>query len=119
MCYKITDSLRIPGGQPGGEALDNSTNYNEMQMRHKDVNSILRTDGHVQYFIYKGAERRGRGREGRVESRERRDGGNGEGVKVRKSGEKVGAMSLYSITVRLLSMLLALFSILDRLSKQK
>ena len=72
MCYKITDSLTIPGGEPGDEALDNPTNYNEMQMRQKDVNSIIRTDGHVQDLIYLGAERRGRGRKGRVESRERR-----------------------------------------------
>lgn len=62
-------------------------------------------------------EEAGEGGKGR--SVERRGGGNGEGVKVRKSGEKVGAMSLYSITARLLSMSLALFSILDRLPKQK
>lgn len=41
------------------------------------------------------------------------------GVKVTKSGEKVEIMSLYSLTARLPSVLWALFSILDRLSKQK
>lgn len=51
MCYKITDSLTIPGGVPRGEALDNPTNYNKMQMRQKDVNSIMRTDGHDQDLI--------------------------------------------------------------------
>lgn len=38
----------------------------------------MRTDGHVQDLIYLGTERRGRGRERKVESRERRGGGNGE-----------------------------------------
>lgn len=40
VCYKITDSLKIPGGEPGDEALDNRTNYNEMQVRHNEVNRI-------------------------------------------------------------------------------
>lgn len=40
LCYKITDLLRILGGEPGDEALVNLTNYNDMQMRYNEANKI-------------------------------------------------------------------------------
>ena len=40
VCYTITDSLRIPEGEPGEDAMGSPTNYNEMQMMHNDVDSI-------------------------------------------------------------------------------
>lgn len=61
-----------------------------MQIRQKDIYSIMRTDGHVQDLVYLGAERRGRERKGRVESRERRGRENGERNEGEKSREKVG-----------------------------